>query len=88
MNSPTTTITTNTNKNEMPMPTSLLDDDLDIGEVDESLKLRMGSAVLVPTKNNLINLRTTFESTTSLEMNNVPGTSPSNNSLDDEDWNW
>ena len=79
--------TMTTNKNEMPISTSLLDD-LDIGEVDESLKLRLGSSMLVPdqtTKNNNLNPRTTFES--SLEINNVPGISPTN-SIDDEDWNW
>ena len=68
------------------MSTSLLDD-LDIGEVDESLKLGIGSPILVPdqtTKNNL-NPRTTLES--SLGMNNVVGMS-SSNSTDDEDWNW
>ena len=78
--------TMTTNKNERPILTSLLDD-LDIGEVDESLKLRLGSPILVPdqtTKNNL-NPRTTFES--SLGMNNVPGIS-SSNSIDDEEWNW
>lgn len=74
------------NKNEMPISTSLLDD-LDIGVVDESLKLRIESPILVPdqtTKNNL-NPRTILES--SLGMNNVPGIS-SSNSIDDEDWNW
>ena len=75
--------TLTTKRNNMPISTSLLDD-FDIGEVDESLKLRIGSPILVPdqtTKNNL-NPRTS-----SLEMNNVPGISPSN-SIDDEDWNW
>ena len=78
--------TITTNKNEMPISTSLLDD-LDIGEVDESLKLGIGSPILVPdqtTKNNL-NPKTTLES--SLGMNNVVGMS-SSNSTDDEDWNW
>jgi hypothetical protein len=76
-----------TNKNEVPISTSLLDD-LDNREVDESLRLRLGSPMLVPdqtTKTNNLNLRTTFES--SLEMSNVPGISPTN-SVDDEDWNW
>lgn len=83
--------TLTTNKNEMPLSISLLDD-LDIGEVDESFNLRIGSSILVPdqtTKNNLNpnSKTTTLES--SLEMNNVtvPGISPSN-SIDDEDWNW
>ena len=75
-----------TKRNKMPISTSLLDD-FDIGEVDELLKLRIGSpTILVPdqtTKNNL-NPRT---QTSSLEMNNVPGISPSN-SIDDKDWNW
>ena len=74
-----------TKRNKMPISTSLLDD-FDIGEVDELLKLRIGSPILVPdqtTKNNL-NPRT---QTSSLEMNNVPGISPSN-SIDDKDWNW
>ena len=74
------------NKNGMPISTSLLDD-LDIGEVDESLKLKIGSPILVPdqtTKNNL-NPRT-FESSLGMN-NNVPGIS-SSNSIDDEDWNW
>ena len=72
-----------TKRNKMPILTSLLDD-FDIGEVDELLKLRIGSpTILVPdqtTKNNL-NPRTR---TSSLEMNNVPGISPSN-SIDDKD---
>ena len=82
------------NKNGMPISTSLLDD-LDIGEVDESLKLRIGSPILVvpdqttttTTKYNNPNPRT--RTTTSLEMmnNNLPEISPSN-SIDDEDWNW
>jgi hypothetical protein len=73
-----------TNKNEMPISTSLLDD-LDIGEVDESLKLGIESPILIPdqtTKNNL-NPRTIFKAS-SLGMNNVPAS----NSIDDEDWNW
>ena len=67
----------------MPISTSLLDD-FDIGEVDESLKLRIGSPILVPdqTMKNKLNPRTS-----SLEINNMPGISPSN-SIDDEDWNW
>ena len=78
--------TIKTNKNGMPISTSLLDD-LDIGEVDESLKLRIGSPILVPdqtTKNNL-NPKPTFES--SPETNNVPGIALSN-SIDDDVWNW
>jgi hypothetical protein len=83
MNSSHAESTLTTNKNEMAISTSLLDD-LDIGEVDESLKLKIGSPILVPdqTTKNDFNPRTT-----SLEMNNVPGISPSN-SIDDEDWNW
>ena len=82
--------TITTNKNEIPklLSTSLLDDDLDIGEVDESLKLKMGSPILVPdqtTKNNLNHQKT--ESKPSLGMNDVPGIS-SSDSIDDEDWNW
>ena len=78
-----------TNKIEIPSVSTSLLDVLDIGEVDESLKLRNGSPILIPDqttkKNNLNPKGATFES--SPGMNNVPGISPSN-SIDDEDWNW
>jgi hypothetical protein len=81
--------TITTNKNEMPISSTSLLDNLDVGEVDESLKLGIGSPMLIPdqttTKNNLNNPRTKLNS--SLGMNNVPEIS-SSNSIDDEDWNW
>ena len=83
------TITMNKNGIPILLSTSLLDDDLDIGEVDESLKLKMGSPILVPdqtTKNNLNHPRT--DSKPSLGMNDVPAVISSSNSIDDEDWNW
>ena len=75
------------NENEMLESTSLLDD-LNIGEVDESLKLRIGSPILVPdhTMKNNFHPSTTLKSNLGMN-NNVPEMS-SSNSIDDEDWNW
>jgi len=79
-----------TNKNEVPISTSLLDD-LDIGDLDEALKLGIGSPVLVPAQasKNILNPSSTKPEVikVGLDMDNVSGVS-SSNSIDDEDWNW
>lgn len=72
----------------MPISTSLLDD-LDGGEVDDALKLGIGSPVLIPdqTSKNKLNPGRRLEGKIDLDMNIVPGV-PSSNSIDDEDWSW
>ena len=71
------------NEKEIPISTSLLDDP----EVDEALKLGIGSPLLVPaqaSKKKDLNPSTELKVEVGLGMNNVS----SSNSIDDEDWNW
>ena len=81
-----------TNKTEVPVVSTSLLDDLDIGEVDEAFKLGMGSSLLVPdpaaSNKNTLDPSTKLEIKVGLDKDViVPGLSPSN-SVDDEDWNW
>jgi len=70
---------------EIPISTSLLDD----SEVDEALKMGIGSpSLLVPaqvSKKKDLNPSTKLKVEVGLGMNNVPS---SNSIDDDEDWNW